>query len=136
MNTTYTTTNTTTAVHDLVAKLERAWNSADGSAFGAVFTDDADFIDIRGSHHHGRTEIGHGHQAIFDTIYKGSNVQYSVVSATTIGDNAIFGIVAATLDVPSGSLQGVHESRISVLLINEATTGWRVRSFHNTIVEV
>ena len=127
-------THTTTVVHDLVGELERAWNSADGGAFAAVFTDDADFIDIRGSHHHGRTEIGHGHQAIFDTIYKGSNVRYSVVSATPVADNAVLGIIEATLDTPGGPLQGVHDSRISVVVVNDATTGWRVRSFHNTIV--
>ena len=127
-------THTTTVVHDLVGELERAWNSADGGAFAAVFTDDADFIDIRGSHHHGRNEIGHGHQAIFDTIYKGSNVRYSVVSATPVGDHAVLGIIAATLDAPGGPLQGVHESRISVVVVNDAATGWRVRSFHNTLV--
>ena len=127
-------THTTTALDDLVEELERAWNSADGGAFAAVFTDDADFIDIRGSHHHGRTEIGLGHQAIFDTIYKGSNVRYSVVSAAPVGDSVILGIIAATLDAPGGPLQGVHESRISVVVVDDATTGWSVRSFHNTVV--
>ena len=70
-----------------------------------MFTDDADFIDIRGSHHH-RTEIGKGHQAIFDTIYQGSNVQYSVVSATPVGDNAVLGIIAATPRHPRRATPG------------------------------
>ena len=127
-------THATTVLHDLVGELERAWNSADGGAFAAAFTDDADFIDIRGAHHHGRIEIGHGHQAIFDTIYQGSNVRYSVVSATPVGDSAVIGIIAATLDAPGGPLQGVHDSRISVVVVDDAAAGWRVRSFHNTLV--
>ena len=129
-------TNTTTVVQDVVEALERAWNDADGGAFAAAFTDDADFIDIRGSHHRGRQEIGDGHQAIFDSIYKESNVRYSVVSATPVGDRAVLGIVAATLNAPGGPLQGVHDSRISVVVVDDAATGWKVRSFHNTLVVV
>ena len=36
---------------ELVGRLERAWNGADGRAFGEPFAPDADFVDIRGEHH-------------------------------------------------------------------------------------
>ncbi len=47
-------------------------NSADGPRFGEPFIGDADFVDIRGERHRGRGAIASGHQAIFDSIYRGS----------------------------------------------------------------
>ena len=41
----------------LFDRLEQAWNLADGDAFGAVFTDDCDFVDIRGAHHQGAPAV-------------------------------------------------------------------------------
>jgi uncharacterized protein (TIGR02246 family) len=52
----------------ILADLQAAWNRADGRACGAAFTDDADFVDIRGMQHRGREAIAGGHQAIFDTV--------------------------------------------------------------------
>jgi uncharacterized protein (TIGR02246 family) len=46
-----------------IGRLERAWNEADGQAFGEPFTPDADFVDIRGEHHRGQQAIAAGHQA-------------------------------------------------------------------------
>ena len=57
-------------------QLAAAWNHADGDAFGALFAEETDFVNIRGEHHRGgRTMVSQAHQAIFDTIYAGSTVQ-------------------------------------------------------------
>ena len=66
------------ALHGLVYQLEAAWNAADGAAFAAAFTDDADFVHILGGYYTGRAAIEAGHRMIFGTIYKGSTVHYSV----------------------------------------------------------
>lgn len=68
-----TATSEATAVSTaLLEHLERAWNDADGAAFGEVFTEDCDFVDIRGGHHRGRGAVAAGHQALFDSIYRGA----------------------------------------------------------------
>ncbi len=36
---------------------EAAWNPGDGAAFAAAFTEDSDFINVRGDLFHGRTMI-------------------------------------------------------------------------------
>jgi hypothetical protein len=36
-----------TAIEKIVASLEAAWNAGDGKAFGAPFSTDADFVNIR-----------------------------------------------------------------------------------------
>ena len=88
----------TTATESAIAaglfeELELAWNRADGAAFGHPFADDADFVDIRGDHHTGIEAIGHGHQAIFDSIYAGSTVQYEIDAAREVAPGCILAVV-------------------------------------------
>jgi len=57
--------------------LESAWNTGDGPATGAAYTEPCDLVDIRGVHHEGGPDVmGEGHQAIFDTIYKDSDIRH------------------------------------------------------------
>lgn len=114
--------------------LVEAWNRADGSAFGAHFADDADFVDIRGAHHHGAIAITHGHQAILDTIYSGSTIAYRVETARRIGPGQILALVAATLDTPSGPGPRTATSRITVVLTDEGDR-WRIAAFQNTLIQ-
>src|SRR5690349_250316 len=65
----------------ILRRLEEAWNAADGAGFAAPFTDDADFVAIRGDHHRTRAAIAAGHQQIFDTLYRGSTLRYSLTQA-------------------------------------------------------
>ncbi len=115
-------------------QLEQAWNRADGPAFGDAFAEDADFVDIRGDHHQGRAAIGHGHQAVFDSIYAGSTVRYELDAARVVAPGVIVAVASATLDAPSGPLQGIHRSR-STLTIVEQRDRWAVTAFHNTLVQ-
>lgn len=114
------------------AQLEGAWNSGDGAGFGELFLDDADFVDIRGDRHRGRRAIAAGHQGIFDTIYRGSTVRFSVVDQAALADGWLLGAVDSTLDVPEGPLAGVNRSAITVVM-TETGVGWRIRAFHNTL---
>ena len=63
-------------VSDVVGELEKAWNAADGTRFARPFAEDADFVNIRGEHLRTREAIARGHQAILNSIYKGSVVHY------------------------------------------------------------
>ena len=74
-----------------------------------------------------------GHQGIFDSIYKGSTVQYSVIETEPITEDCLLGMVHAELDVPSGPLQGSHQALITTLLVRDGER-WKVRHFHNTLV--
>ncbi len=128
-----TTTDATSIATPLLAQMEQAWNEADGTAFGTVFTDDASFVDIRGTHHRGRVAIAHGHQAILDSIYAGSTVRYQLEEARVVTAGCVVGVAAATLDCPSGPLQGVNHSRLTVVA-TEQDQRWVVAAFHNTLV--
>jgi uncharacterized protein (TIGR02246 family) len=52
-------------LHELVEKLETAWNVSNSVTWAALFAeDDADFIHILAGHHHGRVAIEQGHRTI------------------------------------------------------------------------
>ena len=114
-------------------ELELAWNRADGAAFGRPFADEADFVDIRGDHHTGNEAIGHGHQAIFDSIYAGSTVHFEIDAAREVAPGCILAVASATLDAPSGPLQGVNHSRITAVIAQQDER-WAIAGFQNTLV--
>ena len=120
-------------VSDIVGELERAWNSADGAAFARPFTDDADFVNIRGEHMRTREVIGKGHQGIFNTIYKGSVVRYQVSAAREIAPAVLVAHVKSKLNAPTGPLAGEHGSLFTVVLVRQQDE-WRIAAFHNTLV--
>lgn len=120
-------------VAEIVGDLERAWNAADGAGFARPFAEDADFVNIRGEHMRTRAVIGRGHQAIFDTIYKGSMVRYEVAQVRGIAPGVLLAHVKATLKAPSGPLAGEHASLFTLVLALDQEA-WRIAGFHNTLV--
>jgi uncharacterized protein (TIGR02246 family) len=120
------------AIDALVASLEGAWNAGNGDAFAAPFEPDADFVNIRAEHHHGRQAIAAGHTGIFRSIYAGSTNRYVVKSARLLTGDVALVHVDAALDVPSGPLAGRMQALYSVVLIRDGS-GWQIASFHNTL---
>ena len=118
---------------EIVARLEQAWNAGDGAAFGAPFTADADFVDIRGDHHRGRDAIAHGHQAIFDSIYKGSTIHYEVTQTRELIGGVLLAHGTGRFQAPAGPLAGEHRATQSLVLVR-GEEGWEIASFHNTLV--
>src|SRR5689334_6992452 len=112
-------------VQAITQRLERAWNSADGTAFGEVFSPDADFVPIGGDLHAGRDAVPAGHQQVLGTIYVGSTIRYQVLRARELGDGVILAHVRAALSVPGGPLAGEHTSTITAVLL-ERDHGWEV----------
>ena len=117
-----------------IARLERAWNAGDSEAFGAEFTDDAQFVDVRGVRHCGRAAIARGHRVIFDTIYRGSTVAYRVEASRELVPGCTIAVVGAELDVPTGPLAGRRRARLTATFVPGAH-GPVIAAFHNTLVQ-
>ena len=118
---------------ELIGRLEQAWNEADGRAFGEPFSADADFVNIRGEHHRGQEAIAAGHQAIFDSIYKDSSVDYELIQARALSGDVILAHATGVLRVPSGPLTGEHSAVQSLVLVRGGDE-WKITGFHNTLV--
>ncbi|HEV2377440.1 MAG TPA: SgcJ/EcaC family oxidoreductase [Streptosporangiaceae bacterium] len=117
----------------IMQQLELAWNRADGAAFGAPFSANADFVTIQGHHHVGRDAIAAGHQQIFDTIYAGSTIRYQLLQARQLDDQVILAHGRATLNAPGGPLAGLHSSTATVVLLSHGDE-YEITAFHNTLI--
>ena len=125
-------TDPQTTAETAIRRLQDAWNAADGAAFGAPFALDADFVTIRGELHSGPA-IAAGHQQIFDTIYAGSTVRYTLLDARELDDRVILAHVRADLSVPAGPLAGESQALASVVLVRDGYDH-RIAAFLNTLV--
>jgi uncharacterized protein (TIGR02246 family) len=124
--------NTEQIAREVLARLESAWNAADGAAFGAPYQPDASFITVRGEVAHG-PGIGAGHAAIFATIYAGSTNRMELLEAQRVGDDVIIATSRNTLDAPHGPLAGVHAAMSTSVLVRDGDD-WRIAATQNTLV--
>lgn len=67
-----------TAIRALVQTEQTSWNAADSATYASVYTEDADFINIRGQIFSGKTAIDQRHAAIFAGPFKGSTIAITV----------------------------------------------------------
>jgi uncharacterized protein (TIGR02246 family) len=128
------TTDPADVAAPIVKQAEKAWNDADGAAFGALFADEMDFVNVRGEHHRGDgAYIGRAHQGIFDSIYAGSTVSFRLDIARVLAPGVVLAVASSTLDVPQGPLQGIHHARMTMVIAAQ-DGDWRITAFHNTLV--
>ena len=68
------TDSVTTKDEELIKKVltdfTDAWNKHDAKAFSNVFSEDADFTNVRGTSAHGRSEVEKFHAPLFTTRFK------------------------------------------------------------------
>ena len=67
------------AIQGVMDRFEDAWNRHDAKAFAAVFAEDADFTNWRGTGASGRSKIEEFHAPMFATIFKNSHQKYTDV---------------------------------------------------------
>jgi len=120
---------------EIIGQMERAWNSADGQAFSVPFTEDADFVNIRGDHFHTQEVIAQAHKYIFDTLYTDSVSHIELMQARNIDDKVIVAQIKTTVSAPTGPLAG-ENSAVATLVIVNTENGWRIAAFHNTAVNI
>lgn len=128
-----TTTPATTTACRVLARLEHAWNTADGEGYGRQYTDDATFVNVHGDLATGPEAIAAGHDEIFSTIYAGSTNRMHLVEAVRVADGVIAAVSRNTLAVPAGPLAGIREALVTSVLVGGAD-GWRVSASQTTRV--
>lgn len=125
--------NPTDVATRTLERLQDAWNRADGTAYGAEFAPDAEFVDIRGELHRGLPAITGGHQWIFDNIYKGSRMRYELVGARAVTPEVVLAHSVGILDTPSGMFEGRYA--INTIIMARQGETWRITAFHNALAD-
>jgi len=117
----------------IIERLVRAWNTANGAAWGVEFAGDADFINIFGVQRRGRNEIEKRHQYVFDVLFAGSTCDMVLVDARLLAPNVILAHSKSVLKIPTGPMAGEQLNRQTVVIIRDGGT-WRIAAYHNTLV--
>ena len=125
-------------IHSAVQQWERAWNAGDMSGAAALFCDDADFVNVRGSHWHGRDQIVSEH-----TIRHGLQLKDSVFEPLHVGIQPIT-INTALVHVRweirddrdlDGTPRAPRQGLFSWNMLHDGEGHWRIRAAHNFHVE-
>ena len=118
------------AIRELFLELLAAWGRGDGQAYGAIFTEEADYVAFDGSRTKGRAAIAESHQRLFDTWLKGTRLVGQIEGLRFLGpDAALVHATGATL-MP-GKERPVRPS-IQTLVAVKRDGRWLFTAFHNT----
>jgi uncharacterized protein (TIGR02246 family) len=117
-------------VRQAVESLEAAWNAGDSCGFAAVFAEDADFINVIGTHRHGRAEIEAGRRQVFDSIYKDGRIKYAVETIRFIRPDAAVALVRTRL-----TLRGDETITMqTTMMLAKADGNWQIVVYQNTAI--
>ncbi|MFD5920949.1 SgcJ/EcaC family oxidoreductase [Kitasatospora sp. NPDC058201] len=124
-----------TELAEVRAVLERAreaWDRADGTAYGELFTSDATDVTYLGTVYRGGAEIGRAHQELFETFLKGTRLALEITEVRFYGpDVAVVVTVGDTYKGRPGRLGKVA----TYTLVRAWASGeavWRIAAVQKT----
>jgi len=115
-------------LRQIVQGLEAAWNAGDSRAFAAAFAEDADFINVIGTHHYGRADIDAGRRQRFDTIYRGTKVKYEIEGIRFIRADVAVAFVRTRLKLQESETIAMQ----TTMTLAKADGKWQIVVFQNT----
>ena len=123
------------ALHDLFQKVQNGWNQGDGQAFAASFTEDADYIDVKGTYLKGRQAIAAAHQQLFETRFQGSRLEGFVKNIRFLSDDVALVHLHGRPQIPGQAVPAPERFSIQTLIGTRQDDGWRFTAFQNTLIQ-
>jgi len=117
-----------------VEQMAKGWNTKSGAEFAKPFAEDADYVIVNGMHVKGRAAIDKGHQDIFDTIYKNSNVAVTVEQIRFLRSDVAVVHVRSALTVTRENSTRTNDGRIT-LIMTKNKDRWEIAAFQNTAIQ-
>ncbi|MGV9820039.1 SgcJ/EcaC family oxidoreductase [Nocardia xishanensis] len=131
MNQTLDRTDDDTLIRDLFQRFMRAWTDNDAAAFGALFTEDSDYVSYDGTRAMGRAEHQHNHDLLFRGVLAGSALVGDLESIRYLTpDVAVLYGTASVLMPWRSRLPKRRLSRQTVVVVR-TSDGWRIAAIHN-----
>lgn len=119
------------SIQKMVRQFEAAWNRYDSAGIGALFAEDANFIQIFGGQLDGRAAIEASHRHIFDTIYKNSDARFVLRSIRFLRPDVAAAFATACVKFKEGDEVRKITTRPTLIVVKEPA-GWRIVVFQNT----
>ena len=120
---------------DVPKAFEKVWNNHDVVGLGALFHDDATFVNRFGHYVRGVDEIVALHVPIHETIYRDSTLANELIDVTHIADGAAVIHFWSRLAAGAAHPAGPHEVDTLILAVLVGQDGaWRIRALENVTV--
>lgn len=132
------------APEQIAEEFARAWNTADAAALAALFTEEADFVNVVGLWWEDRESIRAAHDYGFRRIFADSHMQVSGTKVRWLGEQAavvhtrwrLSGQTPHSTQAPhstqDGAVPGTRSGVFSFVLEVQHDGGWLAVSAHNT----
>lgn len=123
--------NDETAIRANVKQMETGWNMKSGAEFAKPFSEDSDYVIINGMYIKGRAANAAGHQQIFDTIYKNTNLTLTLERIRFLrADVAVVHVVSALKMLQEDSARTLN-GRITIVMTKN-NEKWEISTFQIT----
>lgn len=117
---------------DALSAFQTAWNSHDMESFGALFHQDATFVNRFGHYVRGVEAIVKLHAPIHATIYSDSTLENELIDVIPIGDDAAVTHFWSRLTVGAAHPAGPHAVDTLILaVLTRQIDGWRIKALEN-----
>lgn len=117
---------------DAPEAFQSAWNAHDMAAFGALFHDDATFVNRFAHYVRGVDEIVALHRSIHETIYRDSTLANELIDVVPIAEGAAIVHFWSRLSTGAAHPAGPHEVDTLILAVLTRREGaWRFQAVEN-----
>lgn len=120
------------APDDVPAAFQSAWNAHDMRALGALFHDDATFVNRFGHYVRGVDQIVALHRPIHATIYSDSTLENELIDATSLAEDVVVIHFWSRLRVGPSHPAGAHDVDTLILAVVARRAGsWKIQALEN-----
>lgn len=111
---------------------QSAWNTHNMEAFGALFRDDATFVNRFGHYVRGMEQIIGLHRPIHETIYRDSTLANELIDVVFAGEDAAIIHFWSRLSTGMAHPAGPHDVDTLILAVLTRTgEAWRIQALEN-----
>jgi len=118
------------AIRNVIAEFVQAINRGDIKAFGALFTEDADFVVITGKYLKGRDEIVRYHAELFAGSFKGSHLDVTSVAIRFVRPDVAVARVATKRTENEGKQM---RASFPIFVLTKQAQKWLITAVQNTL---
>lgn len=117
---------------DAPGAFQAAWNAHDMAALGALFDEDATFVNRFGHYVRGVDEIVALHLPIHETVYRDSTLDNELIDVTAIADGVAVVHFWSRLAAGAAHPAGPHKVDTLILaVLTKQNEVWRIRALEN-----
>ena len=121
------------AIRVNVEQMVKGWNMKSGAEFAKPFAEDSDYVVVNGMHIKGRVDNAAGHQMIFDTFYKDTDISAAIEKIRFLRpDVAVVHVLAERF--PKADKSKTVKGRLTMVMVKNAGK-WEIAAFQNTEIQ-